>query len=317
MGTAKGLREGWVPVRSRREFLSGGLAFSSLALRCSTICASAFASKSTKTLAYVGTYTEGSNGSGIYVFEMDLRSGVLSGGRLASNTTNPSWLVIHPSRRYLYAVNEIDNFQGESGSVCSFAIDDESGALTPINAVASGGKGPAYISIDGSGRFAFVANYGDGSLTVLPIRKDGALETASDRIRDTGSVGQGMVAKDAPRGSFARSGHDHPHVHMIAPDSASRFVLATDLGQDRIYSYELDRTTGQLTPARGAEFVALPPGDGPRHFAFHPNGRWLYVILEESSTIAAFRYESEKGAVDLDANGFNFAGKFCWYKFCF
>ncbi len=114
--------------------------------------------------------------------------------------------------------------------------------------------------------------------------------------RDSGHVGAPR-AKDAPAGSFAVSGHDAPHAHMIAPDPQGRFVLATDLGQDRIYTYRLDQEKGTMKLVDGANFEAMPSGDGPRHFAFHPNGRWLYAIQEEASTVVVFDYAAETGTL--------------------
>jgi len=257
-------------------------------------------SQRNRILAYVGTYTgavgAGSNGEGIYVFEMNTESGALSGKRLVAKTPSPSWIAIHPSRKYLFAVNEVTDYNGNSGSVSAFAIDAATGDLRPINAVSSQGAGPAYLSIDASGRYAFVANYAGGSIAVLPISSDGALGAAVDVHRSNSSIGSAQ-ATNAPQGSFAISGHDGPHAHMILPDQQNKFVLATDLGQDRIYSYRFDQRTGKLTSPESAPFVSLPSGDGPRHFAFHPNGNWLYAIQEEASTVVLYKYDSGSGSL--------------------
>ena len=250
--------------------------------------------------AYVGSYTtamDGSgNGQGISCFEMDARTGALIEQKLVAKVPNPSWIAIHPSKKYLYAVNEVVDKQ--SGSVSAFAIEPSTGALTPLNAVSSEGSGPAHLSLDAKGKFAFVANYAGGTIAVLPILEGGLLGPASDVHRDSGSLGPRSAA-DSPPGSFAISGHDVPHAHMIARDPANRFVLAVDLGQDRVYVYSFDPNTGKLTPAESAPYVSLPPGDGPRHFVFHPNGRWIYVLCEESSTIAFFQYNPLRGALAL------------------
>jgi 6-phosphogluconolactonase len=255
-----------------------------------------------RVLAYVGTYTEPpgpwANGQGIEVFGADPRTGELSPVGLAAQSRNPSWIAAHPSGNYLYAVNEIEDFQGNSGSVSAFAMEGASGTLRALNSVSSAGAGPAYISLDAAGNFAFVANYLGGSIAVFPIRSDGSLGDAVDVHSDQGAVGS-TRATHAPAGSFAVSGHDAPHTHMIAPDPRNRFVLATDLGQDRIYTYRFDRRTGKLSPPRGAPFAALPAGDGPRHFAFHPNGRWFYSIQEEASTVAFFRYDPAVGRLEV------------------
>jgi 6-phosphogluconolactonase (cycloisomerase 2 family) len=151
------------------------------------------------------------------------------------------------------------------------------------------------MSIDATGKFAFVANYVGGNIAVFPILPDGRLDSACFVHKDTASLGSKQAAT-APPGSFAVSGHDAPHAHMIQADPGNRFVLYTDLGQDRIYVFDFDHASGQLTPA-ATPFVSLPAGDGPRHFAFHPNGRWLYSIQEEASTIAFFRYDAQTGAL--------------------
>ena len=266
-----------------------------------------------KVRAYVGTYTTavdgGGHGEGIYLFELDAGTGELSNRKLVAKTPNPSWIAIHPTKKYLYAINEVTDFAGGNGSVSAFAIDPAHGDLALIDTVSSAGAGPAHMSLDATGKFAFVANYAGGTIAVLPILDGGQLGDAVDVHRDTGSVGA-MHAQDAPRGSFAISGHDAPHAHMIAPDPANKFVLATDLGQDRIYVYRFDAATGKLTPK--GDPVPLPPGDGPRHFAFHPNGRWLYLLEEEASTIVYFRYDPANGTLtsieEISALPAGFAG---------
>jgi 6-phosphogluconolactonase (cycloisomerase 2 family) len=249
--------------------------------------------------AYVGSYTSavdsGANGQGIYRFEMDKRTGTLTRQKLVAKAANPSWIVIHPSKKYLYAVNEIVN--QASGSVSAYAIEPSTGDLNLLNVVSSEGSGPAHMSLDASGRYAFVANYAGGTIAVLPILEGGRLGAAVDVHRDLGSVG-GRSATNAPPGSFAISGHDAPHAHMIAADPGNRFVLAVDLGQDRIYVYRFDSNSGKLIPSE-APFVSFPTGDGPRHFVFHPNGRWIYVLGEESSTINLFNYDAAHGAMIL------------------
>jgi len=253
-----------------------------------------------RVLAYVGTYTSavgaGSNGEGIYLFEMDRSSGELTHRKLVATTPDPSWIAIHPSRKYLYAVNEVADFHGNSGSVSSFAIDEASGELAALNVASSEGAGPCYLSIDASGKYAFVANYGGGTTAILPIVDGGLLGAATDVHRDAEHLGAAQ-ATNAPAGSYAVSGHDAPHAHMIAPDPQGRFILATDLGQDRIYTYRFDARRGKLNPSDGAPFAALPSGDGPRHFAFHPDGHWVYAIQEEASNIVFFHYDPETGSL--------------------
>lgn len=263
--------------------------------------------------AYVGTYTVAEDGSrrseGIYLFDVDVTTGQLSNGRLAAKTPNPSWIAIHPSKKYLYAVNEIADFNGKYGSVSAFAIDNATGRLTLLNTVSSAGAGPAQMSLDARGRFAFVANYLGGNFAVLPVQNDGRLGDAVDLHQDSGSVGSVKPTHLLP-GSFVVGGHDAPHAHMIAADPSNQWVLATDLGQDRIYVYKFNTDTGKLTP-NGAP-VSLPSGDGPRHFAFHLNGRWLYALEEEASMLVFLHFDPETGKLEaeqfLSALPANFSG---------
>jgi 6-phosphogluconolactonase (cycloisomerase 2 family) len=295
--TSESIRDGI----SRRRFLRGAaalaIAHSALGMAQKVVTRL----KGRARVAYVGTYTgavgAGSNGEGIYLFEVDASTGELKHRKLAAKTPNPSWIAVHSSQSYLYAVNEVSDYQGGSGSISAFAIDESNGDLTALNVVSSEGSGPCFLSIDGAGKHAFVANYGGGTIAVLPILDDGRLGKATDVHRDSEHLGAAR-ASNAPTGSFAMSGHDSPHAHMIAADPRGRFVLATDLGQDRIYSYRFDRAAGKLSPADGAPFVGLPSGDGPRHFAFHPNGHWLYAIQEEASTVAFFHYDPDSGALE-------------------
>ncbi|QNI34782.1 lactonase family protein [Alloacidobacterium dinghuense] len=256
--------------------------------------------ENSRVIAYVGSYTSavdgGANGEGIYRFDMDAHTGAFTQRKLVAKVPNPSWIVIHPSKKYLYTVNEI--VHQESGSVSAFEIEPTTGDLTPLNVVSSEGSGPAHMSLDASGKYAFVANYAGGTIAVLPIVEGGRLGAAIDVHRDLGSVGA-KSATNAPPGSFAISGHDAPHAHMIAPDPGNRFVLSVDLGQDRIYVYRFDSNSGKLSPSEAEPFVSFPSGNGPRHFVFHPNGRWIYVLGEESSTIAFFHYDSARGTLTL------------------
>jgi 6-phosphogluconolactonase len=204
-------------------------------------------------------------------------------------------LSLHPSGKYLYAVNELSDYEGNSGSISAFSIQRSTGELLHLNTVNSHGAGPTHMSIDATGRFAFVANYFGGSIAMFPIQADGSLAPASFVHQDQGPLGP-LHAIHAPPGSFAISGHDAPHAHMIQTDPENRFVLQTDMGQDRIYVYRFDSDTGQLTSA-ATPFTSLPAGDGPRHFTFHPNRRWLYSIQEEASTLVFYQYDSSTGSL--------------------
>lgn len=296
--TDKTLLQTW----SRRSFLKNTAALAVAQSAFATAQNLAGVRKNGKILAYVGTYTSAvdgaAHGEGIYLLEMNPANGELSQPTLVAETQNPSWVSIHPSHKYLYAINEIANFNGSNGSVSAFAMNETSGNLTAINSVSSEGAGPAHMSLDASGRYVFVANYIGGSIAVLPILSGGSLGAAVDSHRDDGFVGV-KHATDAPKGSFAISGHDVPHAHMIAADPQNKFVLSTDLGQDRIYVYRFNSTTGKLTPTDSVPVVSVPSGDGPRHFAFHPNGHWFYSLQEEASTIAFFHYDPGAGALTM------------------
>ena len=278
------------PKISRRALLSGAAA---LAIRPAASVRAQGSQGSV--LAYVGTYT--GNGEGIYLFSLNLRTGALTQIKTAAAVPSPSWLAIHPNGNFLYAANEMSNFtvSPPSGSVTAFAINRGTGDLTILNTVSSQGSGPAHLSVDPSGNFVFVANYGGGSFAVLPVHPDGSVGDASFVQVDADSVGPAR-ATNAPAGSFAISGHDAPHPHMIQADAAGNYVLGTDLGQDRIYSWLLNRETGQQV-STSPPFVAVPPGDGPRHFAFHPNGRCLYSLQEEASTLLFYHYDPSSGSL--------------------
>jgi len=252
-------------------------------------------------LAYVGSYSspqgpEGSKGygRGIYLMEMDPASGALTQRAVFANDANPSWLALNPTRTRLYAANETATYRGaNSGSVSAYAIDRSNGHLTLLNTVSSAGAGPAHLSVHPAGRHVLVANYAGGTVAVLPLGANGELGPASDVKTGQGAVGPAQAAS-APPGSFAISGHDHPHAHMIESDRAGQFVLASDLGRDRIFIWKFDAEKGRLVD-HDPPFVALPPGDGPRHFAFHPGGRWVYSLQEEASTIVVFAYDAPRG----------------------
>jgi 6-phosphogluconolactonase len=252
-------------------------------------------------LAYVGTYSspqgpEGSkgNGQGIYLFAVDRSTGALSQREVFADGSNPAWLAFDPSRTHLYSANETPTFQGAaSGSVSAFSIDRSNGRLTLLNTVSSEGAGPAHLSVHPSGRFVLVANYAGGTVAVLPILPNGAVGAAVDVKHDQGTIGP-VHASSAPPGSFAISGHDHPHAHMIQADPSGRFVMSADLGLDQILIWKFDIEKGTLTP-NDPPFVPLPPGDGPRHFTFHPNGRWFYSLQEEGSTLVLFDYDAAHG----------------------
>jgi 6-phosphogluconolactonase (cycloisomerase 2 family) len=258
-------------------------------------------------VAYVGTFSSPlrnvlptqvdlppGNGRGIHICHVDRRTGAMTPAGVYEMGTSPSCLALNRSGNCLYSANETDRVgQHNEGTVSALAVRSSGGKLTLLNTVPSGGAGPTYLSVHPSGRFLLVANYFGGSVAVLPILGDGRLAAATDIKNDAGKIGPTRAAH-APPGSFAISGHDHTHAHMIQADPSGRFVLHADLGLDRIFVWKFDDQRGTLTP-NDPQAVALPAGDGPRHFHFHPNGRWLYSIQEEGSTIVAFDYDAAKG----------------------
>lgn len=253
---------------------------------------------SSRVLAYAGTYSAPGGGApgrgqGIHVLEMNPATGALAERDVVKTTANPTWLSLDRTRTHVYVANEVAAGDTGMGSVGAYAIDRASGQLTLLNSVSSEGAGPAHLSIHPAGKHALVANYGAGTSAVLPIQPDGRLGTASDVKRHQGTVGPAR-ASSAPPGSFAISGHDRPHAHMIEADLSGRFVFTADLGLDQILVWRFDEANGALT-ANDPPSVALPPGDGPRHFAFHPKGRWLYSLQEEASTVVTFDYDAAAG----------------------
>jgi 6-phosphogluconolactonase (cycloisomerase 2 family) len=258
-------------------------------------------------LAYVGTFSSPlrdvlptqvdrppGNGRGIHIFQVDRATGAMRPSGVHEMGTSPSCLALNASGTRLYSANETDRAgERNEGTISAFAIHPENGRLELLNTVRSGGAGPTFVSLHPNGRFLLVANYFGGAVAVLPILADGQLGDPTDIQVDAGSIGP-TRATHAPAGSFAFSGHDRTHAHMIQADASGRFVLHVDLALDRIYVWKFDGRTGVLAPNE-PHTVALPPGDGPRHFHFHPNGRWLYSIQEEGSTIVLFDYDAAAG----------------------
>ncbi len=258
-------------------------------------------------MAYVGTFSSPlrdtlptqvdlppGNGRGIHIFQVERLNGALTPAGEFELGTSPNCLVVNGTGTRLYSTNETDRVgEAKEGTVSSFAVDRTDGKLTLLNTVQTGGAGPTYASIHPSGKFLLVANYFGGSVAVLPILEDGRLGAARDIKQDNGTIGP-RKPTNAPPGTFAFSGHDRTHAHMIQSDASGRFVLHADLGLDQIFVWKFDERTGNLSP-NDPPFVSLPPGDGPRHFAFHPNGHWLYSIQEEGSNIVLFDYDGSNG----------------------
>ena len=232
---------------------------------------------------YLGTYT-GPKSKGIYSYRFNESTGRTAAPAVAAETTNPSFLAVSPNHRFLFAVNEEADYSGgKTGAVSSFAVDRKTGKLTFINQVPSRGPGPCYVSLDKTGHFVLVANYEGGSVAIFPVLHDGRLGQASAFVQHSG---HGMNPKR----------QEGPHAHCIETDRSDRYAIAADLGLDRLLVYHFDSKSGALTPNQ-PPFAEVKPGSGPRHFAFDPTGRFLYLVDEMGSTIYAFSYDSRKGVL--------------------
>ena len=231
---------------------------------------------------YVGTYT-GKQSKGIYRLQMDLSTGALTAPELAVATTNPSFLAVHPSRKYLYAVEEVGNFGGQkSGAVSGFAIEPD-GRLGLLNQQPSQGPGPCYLSLDKAGRYVFAANYSGGSSALFSVSEEGLLGEPGAALQHSLPAAS---TRPAPRS----------HAHSIDLDPAGRFALAADLGLDCVLAYHFDAATGALTPNASPALV-LPTGSGPRHVAFGAAGRFVYVINETANTVVVGQYDADHGTI--------------------
>ncbi len=228
---------------------------------------------------YVGTYTDGTS-KGIYRTALDLATGTATAPVLAGEAKNPSFLALHPSGRFLYAVSEVDEIGPEKGGgVLAFAVDAKTGDLTLLNQQPSKGGAPCHLVVDKTGKNVLVANYSGGNVALLRIAADGRLEPPS-------------VVR-AHEGSGPNTGRQKgPHAHGIYLDAAERFAFSPDLGADRVFVYRFDAAKGTLEPHGAA---AVPPGSGPRHLAFLPSGRFAYAINELTSTVTGFAYDAAKG----------------------
>ncbi len=257
-----------------------------LAILLSTLFADAApAEQHGKYIFYVGTYTEeGSKSKGIYAYRFDADTGQITSLGLAAETTNPSFVALHPNGRSLYAVNEVGNYKGpNSGGVSAFSIDRATGKLTFLNEMPSRGADPCYIVVDKTGKYVLVANYTGGSIAVFPVLEDGKLGEASAFVQHAGH-GTNPSRQEGP----------HAHSIDLAPDN--RLAMVDDLGLDELLVYKFDSAKGSLTP-NDPPFARLDPGAGPRHFALHPSGKFAYVISEMQSTVTAFSNDPATGTL--------------------
>ena len=232
---------------------------------------------------YVGTYTDGDS-RGIYRCRLNPETGAVEVLGATGGIQNPSFLAVDGSGRYLYAASETSEFEGEpGGGVYAYAVDEADGRLSPVNAQPSEGGGPCYVTVAPQGGPVLVANYGGGSVAVLPVRDGGGLRAASDVVQHEGS-------------SVNPSRQEGPHAHCVVLDAAARYAFAVDLGLDRVLIYLFNGERGTLRPA-DPPWVEMEPGAGPRHLVFHPDGTRAYVINELDSTVTAFAYDAERGGL--------------------
>ena len=232
---------------------------------------------------YIGTFTDRQS-KGVYLLQMDAGTGALSEPQLVAEAKSPSFLAVHPTDRFIYSVNEVNDFGGGSGGgVSAFAIDTGSGKLSPLNAQPSAGSGPTHIAIDRAGNAVLVANYGSGSVAVLPVKQDGTLDKPSSVDQHQGK------GADPQR-------QEGPHAHCVALDPTNRFALSADLGLDKVFVYRFDGAKGTITP-NDPPFATMAAGSGPRHLAFHPSGKYVYVNTEMACTVAAFQWDGQRGTL--------------------
>ena len=269
---------------SRRDFLAASaLGFVELA-RGSKRLALRDELQSDGELLYVGTYTDDGRRDGIYLVHMDRRSGELKQLGAVDAGANPSFLAIHPNGCVLYAVNEVEKYNGRAtGAVNAFGIARDTGALTKLGEQPSEGSAPCFVSVDRGGRVVLVANYVGGSVALLPIQSDGALAPATSVVQHTGS---------GPNADRQRE----PHAHCIVADPSNRFALAADLGADRVFVYRLDLDGKSLRHIESGDAV-MRAGAGPRHIAFHPTLSLVFVANELDSTVSTLRFDAERGAL--------------------
>ncbi|MDG3007903.1 lactonase family protein [Paludisphaera mucosa] len=255
-------------------------------LLAGTIMAASDALGAEKYWAYVGTYTNSktSPSEGIYKLEFDPATGSLTPKGVAARAADPSFLAVHPSGKFLYAVDEVGDFEGQkAGGVSAFALDPATGDLKLLNQQSSKGDYPCHLAVDPQGKAVVAVNYGGGSVACLPIEPDGSLRPASSFIQHHGK----SVDPD-------RQGA--PHAHSVNFDPTGKLALVADLGLDKVLIYDLDAAAGKLTPHDPA-FAEVQSGSGPRHLAWHPSGRFAYVITEMGGTVAVFDYDKAKGSL--------------------
>lgn len=238
-----------------------------------------------KEYLYVGTYSV-RDGDGIYVYEFNRAKRMLTLIQRVKTLESPTYLEIHPTKKFLYAVNRGSISPTEpGGSVTAYSINKTNGKITFLGNRQSFGSNPCHISIDKTGNYAFVSNYAEGNLVVFPLFEDGLIGNPTDSKKYFGY-------------SVNTTRQESPHVHMTRVSPDNRFVFVSDLGTDKIYSYQFDAENGKLTSSTQSEIKVIP-GAGPRHFAFHPTGKSFYLVEELYSTVCQFEYQAPTGSLTI------------------
>ncbi|HUL16232.1 MAG TPA: lactonase family protein [Terriglobales bacterium] len=267
---------------TRRNFLTvAGLAALFI---CFSVPSAGQPAEQNNYFVYVGTYTEKTQSKGIYEYRFDATNGNISSVGVAAETVNPSFLAMHPSGKYLYAVNEAAiSDGGKHGAVSAFSIDPQTGKLTLLNQVSSLGVDPCFISFDKTGKYALVANYTSGNVAVFPVMPDGKVGKESSFVQDSGRLGPNTKRQEGP------------HAHFIVTTADNRYAVESDLGLDEILVYKFDASNGTLIP-NDPPYFRIKPGSGPRHIAFSADDKFAYVVSEMGSTVTALRFDAKKGS---------------------
>ena len=272
---------------SRRDFIKvAAVGTLGLTLAESVFGQTSSNKNSKEMLVYIGTYTSGkSKSEGIYVYKLNLDSGQLKPYLTVKNVVEPSYLTIHKDRKYLYAVNETVEYEGKkSGAVSAFAINQNTGDLTFLNKQPSLGGAPCYITVSNNQKFVPVVNYVGGNVSVYPVETGGKLG-ASIELKQNVGTGPNKDRQEAA------------HAHSINLDPKNRYAMVCDLGVDKVFIYEFDHKTGKLKPNAAQEIYQTKPGAGPRHFAFHKNEKFAFLINELDSTITSLAFDAKRGTL--------------------
>lgn len=228
-------------------------------------------------MLYIGTYAA-ENQPGIYIFEQDTDTGDLTPKGTISGVSNPSFLAASPDKKRIYAACEAG-----TGQIAAFSRDEKTGTLTLLNRESSKGDGPCHLTVSKDGKCVLAANYGSGNIVALPVKADGSVGAVTANQQHTGS-------------SVNPNRQKEPHAHSVNVDPSDKYAIAADLGTDKLYVYKLD-TKGATLTANAPEFVASKPGAGPRHFTFHPDGKFAYAINELENTVTLYQWDSKTGTL--------------------